>query len=821
MSSAEEIEDRLKALIGALDLPAKVRLLTGADAWGLPEEPRIGLRRLVMTDGPAGARGAHFDERDPSAHTPSPTALAATWDTALVHRIGLLLAEETRAKGAQVLLAPTINLHRSPLGGRHFECFSEDPLLVSEIGLAYVRGVQAGGVAACAKHFVANDSENQRFTLSVDLAERALRELYLAPFETVVRAGGVKVVMAAYNAVRGTTMTENHPLQVGVLKGEWGFAGPIVSDWTAARSTADSATGGLDLVMPGPDGPWGDKLVQAVRDGEVAEAEIDDKVLRLLRLAADTGVLDGFPAPEVTSSYPVGSAAQTDLLREAATRGMVLLRNENNLLPLAEGTRIALIGPNAAHTATRGGGSADLSPRRVVSFAQGLGLDPVEGVRPGGRQPLIDLADCTNPHTGEPGFLVEYSTRDGDFLGSEHRETARLAWLGLPEQRWRRDDLRVIMRAHYRPRVAGTHTFGVTALGPTSLTVNGHQIIEPVRAGWGSLVDSFDNITEQLGAIELSDVDTPVELVVEHLPIAAPHGYLRCGLTHRAPGRDAEDELAEAVRQAAAAEVAVVVVGTNADIESESHDRTTLELPPGQDELIRRVAAANPRTVVVVNAGSPVLMPWADQVAAVLYTWFPGQEAGHALADVLHGRAEPGGRLPTTFPRTAEQAPVLDTTPTEGVLPYPEGLLIGYRAYDQHRLDPAFCFGHGLGYTTWDYRTAHATSAVSAATLHAGEPVPVRVTLTNTGARPGREIVQVYLGRHASRYDRPPRVLAGFAVAEAGPGETLEVEIRLAAKAFAVYDEQRGDWAWEHGSYLAEIGRNSRDLPLTAVVTVH
>ncbi|MCO1578010.1 glycoside hydrolase family 3 C-terminal domain-containing protein [Crossiella sp. SN42] len=820
MSSAEEFEARLRDLLGHLDLPAKIRLLTGADAWALPAEPAIGLRRLVMTDGPAGARGSHFDERDPSAHTPNPTALAASWDRELVRRIGLLLAGETGAKGAQVLLAPTINLHRSPLGGRHFECFSEDPLLTAEIGLAYVRGVQEGGVAACAKHFVANDSEDQRFTLSVEVAERALRELYLAPFETLVRAGGVKVVMAAYNAVRGSTMTEHRALQVGVLKEEWGFTGPIVSDWTAARSTAPTANGGLDLVMPGPDGPWGEKLEAAVRAGEVPEAEIDDKVLRLLRLAAATGVLDGFPAPEPEAAYPVGSAAQTELLREAAARGMVLLRNEN-LLPLAPDTRIALIGPNAANTATRGGGSADLSPRREVSFAAGLGLPATEGVRPGGRQPLIDLADCVDPVTGESGFQVEYRDADGDLLGSEHRATARLAWLGLPEEQWRRDDLRVIMRTSYRPRVAGTHTFGVTGLGPTSLTVNGQRIIEPVTSGWHSLVDSFDNITEQLGAVVLSDVDTPVELVVEHRPIAAKHGYLRCGITHRAPGRDAEEELAEAVRQAEAAEVAVVVVGTNADLESESHDRTTLALPPGQDELIHRVAAANPRTVVVVNAGSPVLMPWAEEVAAVLYAWFPGQEAGHALADVLYGRAEPGGRLPTTFPRTAEQAPVLDTTPADGVLRYEEGILIGYRAYDQHRLDPAFCFGHGLGYTTWEYRSAECPTGVSAATLHAGQPIPVRVTLTNTGTRPGREVVQVYLGRHASRYPRPPRVLAGFAVVDAAPGETVAVEIPLAPRAFCVYDEQRRDWLPEHGSYLAEIGRSSRDLPLAAVVTVH
>lgn len=467
MSEADE--RRLRELLSTLDLDRKVRLLTGADAWGLPEEPAIGLGRLVMVDGPVGARGTHYDERTPSAHTPSPTALAATWDTALIRRIGLLLAAETRAKGAQVLLAPTLNLHRSPLGGRHFECFSEDPLLVSAIGLAYVRGLQEGGVAATAKHFVANDSENERFTLSVEVAERALRELYLAPFEEVVKAGGAKVVMAAYNSVRGTTMTEHRPLQVGVLKEEWGFTGPIVSDWTAARSTAESANGGLDLVMPGPDGPWGEQLAKAVREGAVPEAEVDDKVLRLLRLAAATGVLDGFPAPAPAEELAPGSPEQTALLREAAARAMVLLRNDG-VLPLAEGTRIALIGPNAARTATRGGGSADLFPRGEVSFAQGLGVDAVEGVRPGGRLPLLDLDRCTDPDTGERGLRVDYLDGDGRVLLSEHRETARLAWLGLPDNPLRRKDLRVRIRLDYHPDRTGAHTFAVTALGRSAWT---------------------------------------------------------------------------------------------------------------------------------------------------------------------------------------------------------------------------------------------------------------------------------------------------------------------------------------------------------------
>lgn len=374
--ASEGVEAVLRERLASLSLEQKVRLLTGADFWSLHPEPAIGLRRMVLSDGPAGVRGERWDERDPSANVPSPTALSATWDEARVERTGRLLAAEARRKGVDVLLAPTVNLHRSPYGGRHFECFSEDPLLTARIGVAYVRGVQAGGVGATVKHFVANDSETERFTLDARVDERALRERYLAPFEPIVREAGVWAVMAAYNSINGTTATE-HPMLQEILKNEWGFDGVVMSDWFATRTTEPAANAGLDLVMPGPSGPWGDKLVAAVRDGRVPEAAIDDKVLRLLRLAARVAALDDVrPATSAAEPWPEDATAAE--LRAAAAAGFVLARNTKvdgaPVLPLGASTvrRVAVLGPNAEVARTLGGGSATVFPPYTVSPLQGL-----------------------------------------------------------------------------------------------------------------------------------------------------------------------------------------------------------------------------------------------------------------------------------------------------------------------------------------------------------------------------------------------------------------------------------------------------------------
>ena len=756
--------------VAKLSLEQKVRLLTGADFWSLHEEPDAGLGRLVVSDGPAGVRGETWDERDTSANVPSPTALAATWDEALVHRLGLLLAYESRRKGVDVLLAPAVNLHRTPYGGRHFEYLSEDPLLTARIGAAYVRGVQEGGVGATVKHFVANDSETERMTMDVRVGERALREVYLAPFETIVREAGVWAVMSAYNGVNGASMTES-PLQRDLLMGEWGFDGVVMSDWTAARTTEATANAGLGLVMPGPVGPWDDALVAAVRAGRVTEATVDDKVLRLLRLAARVGVLDGadaMPAP----SYDDAEIATE--LRRVAAAGFVLARNDG-VLPLdAERTaRVAVLGPNAAVARTLGGGSATVYPPYTVSPLDGirsaLGDAKVEhapGVTPSTRIPRAGAPWTRLPEGDGDGVEVRFLDADGAVLGTEQRPGCAFFWLG-PFGKGLDAVARVEVHTVLRATDAGTYAVGFSGAGDFRLTVDGTTRFDGTKTlAPGVDVVELMMIPPQEGFdVELKagqEVAVVLAYTVGSLASQLDFPGTVFQLNLQPPRGSDDEEIERAVSAARDADVAVVVVGTTEEVESEGFDRSSLALPGRQDELVRRVAEANPRTVVVVNAGAPVLLPWADDVAAVLLAWFPGQEFGNALADVLLGVLEPGGRLPTTWPRTEEGLP--STQPVDGVLQYDEGLFVGHRAYDRDGREPRYRFGHGLGYTTWSFEAMTV------------EDASVTVRLRNRGARPGREIVQVYASRPDSAVERPLRWLAGFATAEAAAGAEVEVD---------------------------------------------
>jgi beta-glucosidase len=815
------LEARIDALVARLDLERKVRLLTGASAWTTHDEPAAGLRAMVLSDGPAGVRGQVEDERSTSANLPSPTALAATWDESLVERLGRLLAAEARRKHADVLLGPTVNLQRTPLGGRHFECLSEDPLLSGRIGAAYVAGVQAAGVAATAKHYVANDSETDRFTVDVGVDERTLRELYLAPFERLVRDGGAWLVMAAYNGVNGATMTES-PLLADPLKREWGFDGVVVSDWSATRSTEASARAALDLVMPGPRGPWGGELVAAVREGRVPEAAIDDKVRRLLRLAARVGALEGTapatPAPE----RPVPPGEVSVLLRAAAAAGSVLLRNQDGSLPLAaEGLRrVAVVGPNAAVARTQGGGSVRVTPDYAVSPLDGLraALTPLGvevahalGARLGAGAEPLTAAQASDPETGEPGLRLRLLDEHGEVLRSERRASGRLRWSwdGLP-----RRAATVEVAARLRAATDGVHRLGVAGVGHFRLVAGGAVLVDgDLRPECGDVGAASLTPGRRDGRLPLR-AGEEVDLAVRYRPDAtAPTPRMTVGVEPPAPPDD--QELDHAVAVARDADAAVVVVGTSDEIESEGFDRASLALPGRQDELVRRVAAANPRTAVVVNAGSPVELPWRDEVPAILLCWFGGQELGNALADVLLGRVEPGGRLPTTWAARERDVPVLRARPVAGRLHYGEGIHVGYRAWARAGAAPAFPFGHGLGYTTWSYEQVAAP-----ATVAAGEDLVARVRLRNSGRRAGREVVQAYLSRGPSAVERPAVWLAGFAAVHARPGETVTAEVRVAARALQHWSVDAHRWETEPGGFELTAGRSVADRPLAARVTV-
>jgi beta-glucosidase len=815
-----------KEMLAQLSLEDKVSLLTGADYWHLRAHPGIGLRRIRTSDGPAGVRGPRWDERDTALNVPAPVALAATWDPRRADLVGSLLAAECRRKGVDVLLAPAVNLQRSPFGGRNFEFFSEDPLLTAAMGGALVRELQRRGVAATLKHFVANDSEEQRFTVDARVAQRVLRELYLAPFESIVRAARPWAVMAAYNSVNGHTMTES-PMLNDILKGEWGFDGVVMSDWRAARSVA-AAAAGLDLVMPGPSGPWGGALAEAVRQGRLSEAVVDDKVLRLLRLAARVGALSPSAPDGLTELWTDDRAREA--LRSTAAAGFVLARNQDSLLPLDPRSlrRVAVLGPNAAVPRTLGGGSATVFPPYRVGAVDGLRaalgpgvtIDYSPGVRSHTRIPLARPELLRLPGNAGPGALVEFVADDGAVLDTEHRAGGFCTWRSLPEAVKAARLAAVRVTTTVRAVTSGTHVIGCSGHGRFRLTFEGELAFDTYLSVPAATDPTEAHIRppQHSAAVSL-EAGQSAEVVLEHhlggveQQTSFTLGGVSFQLNISEPYRPDDEEIARAVRLAQAADVAVVVVGTTEDVESEGFDRATLDLPGRQDELVRRVAAANPRTVVVVNAGAPVLLPWADTAPAVLLTLFPGQEYGNALADVLLGRCEPGGRLPVTWPEAAADLPA--TTPEEGVLAYTEGLHIGYRYFDRTGREPRYPFGHGLGYTRWEYLAAEVLAQ------GAGGGVIVRVRLRNAGTRDGLETIQVYASRPASTVERPVRWLAGFTKAEAPAGDEATADVAIPLRRLAHWDTATGGWEVEPGEFQLGVGRSSRDLPLSVTVTIN
>ncbi|MFJ9621908.1 glycoside hydrolase family 3 protein [Streptomyces sp. NPDC101181] len=820
MTAASSISDpealrreAVDAALAALGLDDKARLLAGQDLWTLPALPAIGLRSLVMSDGPIGVRGVRWTAADPSIALPSPTALAAAWDPRLARRAGRLLAQEARRKSVHVLLAPTVNLHRTPLGGRHFEAYSEDPLLTGEIGTGYVLGVQDGGVATTVKHFVANDAETDRFTVDNTVAPRPLRELYLTPFERIVKNAHPWGVMAAYNQVNGSTMTEHRYLQNAVLRGEWGFDGFIVSDWLAARSTVGAVTGGLDAAMPGPRTVYGEALATAVRAGEVDEKIVDIAVRNILLLAARVGALDSAPPAVAPADLPAPLDGEA-LAREIAHRSFVLVRNEGGTLPLAPGSTVALSGALARDARVLGGGSALVFPDHVVSPLDGLTAALPEGALSYavGADPSDELS------IAGAGFDLTAVCRDasGTVLATLPLPTGQIQWIGadLPDGVTHETLHSVEITGTFTPRESGEHTFGTRGFGGFTLTVAGRTLYDgdQDRAPGTDPLGAFFSEPVERGRLTLP-AGEPVEVSLTHRPVPIPgHPFkgVSCCLVHLAPRRDPKDLVAEAVAHARGADAAIVVVGTTERVESEGFDRTDLKLPGHQDDLVRAVAAVNPRTVVVVNSGSPVELPWRNEVAAVLLGWFPGQEAGHALADVLLGTEEPGGRLPTTWPAVLADAPVTATTPVNGELAYTEGVFIGYRAWEKAGTAPAYPFGHGLGYTSWEYDAVTAT------------PEAVTVRVRNSGSRPGGETVQIYLAPEPApgTPERPARWLAGFARVTAGPGESAEVTVPVERRAYQVWDEALNGWATVPGRYQVQAARSLADVRATATVEI-
>jgi beta-glucosidase len=787
-----------------LTLAEKASLTGGHDLWHTPGVERLGVAGLKVTDGPNGARGARWGAGG-SLCFPCGTALGATWDVDLVRQVGEALGDEVADKGAHVHLAPTVNLHRHPLAGRNFECFSEDPHLSARMAVAYITGVQSRGVGSCVKHFVANDQEFERMTISAEVDERVLRELYLVPFEAAVLEAGAWSVMSAYNRLYGTFCSEHHWLLREVLKHEWAFDGVVMSDWFGTHSTAPAANGGLDLEMPGPPQWLGEKLVAAVEAGEVDAAVVDEMVERLLQLRERVGAKK---VDATADERTVDEPARRAIARRAATSSFVLLRNEDDFLPLDLDAlqTIAVIGPNADVAMLQGGGSASVTPHDPVAPLDGLRARAGDKVRfergatIGTRTPMLDTRRLDGT------LRVDYYAgreREGDVVFSEEARRGYFVWLGkfsdaVP------DDFSVRASATFLADEAGTYTFGLVQAGRARLHLDGELLVD----NWSPTErsDAFFGVgsAEATATVELAAGERR-ELTVEFVPAGPAFGGLSIGV--RAP--EPPDMHGRAVALATAADAVVLVVGTDNEWESEGHDRESLRLPGAQDELVEAVLAANPRTVVVLNAASPIATEWADDAAALLQVWFAGEELGRGLADVLFGDESPSGRLPTTIPYRLEDTPAFDFYPGhDGKVEYGEGLLMGYRWYDARGVAPRYPFGFGLSYTTFELGPVE----VSSTTFADGDTIDVTVPVTNTGTRRAAEVVQCYVHDVAAAVERPEQELKAFAKVLLEPGETQSVTLTLGRRAFAYWDPVAKDWQVEPGEFELRIGSSSRDI---------
>ena len=863
--------DIVDALTGDLALGEAASLAAGFDMWHNHRITRLGIPAIKVTDGPVGARGdGEIGSGVPALVLPCPTSMAATWDPELVRAAGQVLGVEAADKAASVLLAPTVNLHRTPLAGRNFECFGEDPYLTARIAVGYITGVQSTGVSACVKHFVANDQEHERHSISAEVSERALRELYLVPFEAAVTEARVWMVMSAYNRVNGTYCSEDPWLLTEVLRGEWGFDGAVVSDWLGTHSTVEAALAGLDWEMPGIAQHFGPRLVEAVEAGEVPADVVFSMARNVLSVAARTGLLDDCQPGTVEPERPergVERPEATRVARELSAAGMVVLANRvptaatRPVLPLDPApATLAVIGPNADGPWIQGGGSAQLKAHRVVTAKDGLiGHFTAAGTtvvyEPGclsvRSMPLLDertlvqvppeTAGVAEAMTGPNDCfcLVAEYWDNPDFAGEPFAtipmRAATAMWTGMRPPgaagtywaRW---------RATMEVPGDATVRFGITSAGPSRLFVDGELVCdlwehrEPGESFFG------------LGSAEVTGDVAPrgsdpaagtrrLEVVLEQSNHTSEFiSAAKVGAIVLPP----DDALQRAVDAASAAEVAVVVVGLNHDTETEARDRTTLDLPHEQNELVAAVAAVNASTVVVVNAGAPVHMPWRDDVAAVVHMWYPGQEGGHALADVLSGAVNPSGRLPCTFPADVTHNPSHGNYPGEaGKVHYAEDVLIGYRWYDTHGIEPEWCFGHGLSYTTfaWGDAVVDTVGPLVAGELAApslghgdgrGEPAVLRcrVEVINTGDRDGHEVVQLYVAPPPGDLVRPPRELRGFVRVWVPAGATVTAIIDVDHRALAAWDPTVRRWVVAPGEHHIEVGSSSRNLHASVAVDV-
>jgi beta-glucosidase len=790
-NAAEPVDQRVDQLLGQMTLDEKLDYIGGVHAMSIRAVPRLGLPEILMTDGPLGVR------RDkPSTRYPAGAAVAATWNRALAEKEGVAMGRDCRARGIHVLLAPGVNIHRVPMCGRNFEYISgEDPFLASQLVVPLIRGVQSQGVVATIKHFAANNQETNRDHINVIVDERTLREIYLPAFEAAVRIAGVGAVMDAYNKVNGQHCTENEFLNQHVLKGEWDFQGVLMSDWGATHSLIGPVKHGLDLEMPS--GVWMNRknLMQALQSHQISEDEINQKVRRILRMIVQMQFLD---RPQQDTSIPQNDPASAQTALEIAREGIVLLKNKNAVLPLnaAITHKIAVFGVDADPGVPAGWGSSFLQPFYAISV--------LDGVRHH-TEAQVDYFDVgvgsfqrsvfEHPeHSGEQGLKGEYFdnlTLSGKPILSRTDQNIDFEW-GRDKGRLP-PKFTVRWTGFIRPTASGTHVFRARSDAGIRVFLDGETIIN----SWADHAARPDVATRTLQA------GKRYRIRIEYKNIGGGGAIAQFGW--------ASLDVPDAVKDY---DVAVVCAGFDEGTEGEGFDRT-FGLPDSQNELIIRVAEKNPKTIVVLNCGGNVDMrPWLKQVSALIHAWYPGQEGGNAVAEILFGQTNPSGKLPVTFEEQKEDNPAYRWYPTSDggkSVRYGEGIFVGYRGYDHNGIQPLFPFGYGLSYTRFEYSDLKVEPEA--------DSIKVSFAIRNAGDRAGAEVAQLYVEPVKPSVERPIKELKGFEKVLLQPGESKELSITLDKRAFAYFDPTSKNWKSDPGQYEIAIGTSSRNIKLRKRIT--
>lgn len=799
-------EARVDSLLKQLTLEEKIDIIGGVDDFYIRAIPRIGLPRLKMADGPVGVRN----------YGPSTVfggiGLAATWDPELAQRIGTVIGEDARARGVHFMLGPGVNIYRAPLCGRNFEYFGEDPFLSARTAVAYIKGIQSQGVSATVKHFMGNNQEYDRHNIDSVIDERTMREIYLPVFEAAVKEAHVGAIMDSYNLTNGVHMTQNGHLNTDVAKKDWGFTGVLMSDWTSVYDGVAAANGGLDLEMPSGKFMNRATLLPAIRAGKVSEATIDDKVRRILRTAIQFGWLDREQTDlSISRQNPEGK----QVTLEAARAGMVLLKNDGNLLPLDKGKlrTIAIIGPDAYPAVPAGGGSADAKPFTPVSYLEGLVNYPGSSAKvyyERGLPTLDEIAKHTEFTTeatgGQQGLKTEFFT-NATLSGTPavNRTDKHVNYEPARGGDGADSDMSIRWTGFFTPATPGEYLVFVQGPGENG----GYRLFIDKKL----VFDNWKTWFAFVGETAMKLASGPHQVELDYYA----HGGWGKTMANLGIVRPETLVSAEAKSLASHADAVVLAVGFDPSSEGESGDRT-FQLPPGQDELIHQIAAANKNTVVVITSGGGVNMaPWVDQIPALLQAWYPGQEGGTALAQLLFGEFNPSGRLPISIERRWEDNAVHDSYyPKKGEkkVEYREGVFVGYRHFDKSGIKPLFPFGYGLSYTTFAFKNLTVSPASG------DQLVTVAFDVSNTGARSGAEVAQVYVGDKHAKVPRPVKELEGFARVELNPGETKHVQVTLDRRAFSYYDVKSHSWAVAPGDFDIYVARSSAEIELTGKATL-